>query len=121
MKITLYHNPKCSKSRQTLALLQDRGLEPEIIKYLETPPSAQQLKKICQLLDIEPQDLIRFKESAAKEAGLKKDDDRTSAQWLEIMVNQPILIERPIVVLEGTGAAIGRPPEAVLSLLDNIT
>lgn len=120
MKIIIYHNPKCSKSRQTLALLQERGLQPEIIKYLETPPSAQQLKKICQFLDVEPKDIIRFKEPTAKDAGLKKDDDRTSTQWLEIMANQPTLIERPIVVVEDLGAAIGRPPEAVLNLIDKI-
>ena len=113
MTTTIYHNPRCSKSRQTLGLLQDRGIEPEIIEYLVTPPSADELKTILGLLGKGPRDLMRKKE--AKEAGLDNpdlDDDALIAG----MVANPIVIERPIVV-NGGKAALGRPPESVLEIL----
>ncbi len=115
MSVTIYHNPRCSKSRQTLALLRDRGIEPQIIEYLKTPPSAEELKDILRLLGRSPRELMRRKEDAYREAGLDNaalDDDALIAA----MVEHPILIERPIV-LAGGRAALGRPPEAVLDIL----
>ncbi len=115
--LTLYHNPRCSKSRQTLQLLTDRGLAPEVVRYLETPPDAAELEGLCAALGIEPTGLVRFKEDTARALGLSPRDDRPRAEWLRLLAENPVLIERPIVVV-GTRAAIGRPPEAVLPLLD---
>ncbi len=115
MRVKIYHNPRCGKSRQTLQLLQAQGLEPEVIEYLKTPPSAEELNDILQKLGMEPRELIRKKEAAYKENGL--DDQSLDRQALiNGMVNNPILIERPIVVANNK-AAIGRPPEAVLAIL----
>ncbi len=115
MNITIYHNPRCSKSRQTLALLQERGLEPEIIEYLKTPPDKPTLEKILSLLDIEPRQLMRRKESAYKELALD-DDSLGNDELIKAMIDNPVLIERPIVLANGK-AAIGRPPENVLEIL----
>ena len=113
--LKIYHNPRCSKSRETLQLLKDRGIEPEIIEYLKTPPSAQELEDILQKLGLEPRDLIRKKETAYQDSGL--DDKSLDRQALiNGMVEHPVLIERPIVVANDK-AAIGRPPEAVLAIL----
>ena len=110
---TIYHNPKCSKSRQTLALLGGRGIEPEIIEYLKTPPTAAELKNILAMLGKAPRDLLRTKN--AKEAGL--DDPALDDEALiKAMVANPIVIERPIVVNNGK-AALGRPPESVVDIL----
>lgn len=115
MHVTIYHNPRCSKSRQTLKLLQSKGIEPEIIEYLKTPPGKTTLKKLLSMLDMEPRDLMRKKESAYREAGL--DDTSLSRDALiDAMVKHPILIERPIVVANNK-AALGRPPEKVLEIL----
>ena len=113
--VTIYHNPRCSKSRQTLSLLTDQGVEPTIVEYLDTPPDAATLKKIIKMLGIRPIDLIRTKESPFKELNLaaKADDDDA---LIEAMVANPILIERPIVVA-GNQARLGRPPEDVLEIL----
>jgi arsenate reductase len=115
MSVKIYHNPRCGKSRQTLQLLQEQGIDLEIIEYLKTPPSADELNDILQKLGMEPRDLMRKKEAEYKANGL---DDQTLDQQALIngMVNHPILIERPIVVT-GDKAAIGRPPEAVLAIL----
>ena len=110
---TIYHNPRCSKSRQTLALLEERGIEPEIIEYLVTPPSVEELRNILGLLGKGPRDILRKKE--AKEAGLDDpglDDDAL----IKAMIANPSVIERPIVVNNGK-AALGRPPESVLEIL----
>ena len=112
MSVTIYHNPRCSKSRQTLQLLQDKGVEPEIIEYLKTPPTAPELDDILQKLAIEPRDLMRRKEGAYKENGLD-DDGLSREQLIAGMAQYPILIERPIVLANGK-AALGRPPEEVL-------
>lgn len=112
----LYHNPRCSKSRQTLQLLMDHGVEPEIILYLESPPSSSTLDALCKALGKAPQDIIRFKESVAKELGISAKDERPRAEWLKLMSENPALIERPIAV-KGKQAALGRPPEDVLQLL----
>ena len=115
MSVKIYHNPRCSKSRQTLALLEERGVEAEVIRYLETPPSAAALKSILKALGMNPRDLIRKKETAYKELGLA-DESMTDAALVNAMAENPILIERPIVV-NGARAAIGRPPESVLEIL----
>lgn len=115
MNVVIYHNPRCSKSRQTLALLQDRGIEPTTIEYLETPPDKKRLKELLGMLGLAPRQLMRTKEKIYKEAGL--DDPQLSDDaLLAAMVEHPILIERPIVVANGR-AAIGRPPENVLEIL----
>jgi arsenate reductase (glutaredoxin) len=114
--VQIYHNPRCSKSRETLALLNDRGQEPEIIEYLKTPPTEAELDQICQKLNLEPQNLIRHKESIFAELGLSLKDKHSRQEWIKIIIQNPILLERPIVV-SGERAAIGRPPENVLALL----
>ncbi len=115
MKVTIYHNPKCSKSRQTLELLRGRGIEPEIIEYLKTPPAKSTLKNILKLLKLEPRELMRNNEEAYKTA--KLDNPRlTRDELIAAMVEHPVLIERPIVLANGK-AAIGRPPENVLEIL----
>jgi arsenate reductase len=110
----MYHNPECSKCKNALALLEEKGIVPEIIKYLETPPSADELKKVVKKLGIAPLDLVRKKERIFKESyfGKELSDD----EWIEVLITHPILIERPIVI-EGNRAIIGRPPVKVLDLL----
>lgn len=113
--VTIYHNPRCSKSRQTLALLEEQGIEPQIVKYLEDTPNADELKAVLAKLGISARDLLRKKEAEYKEAGLDNDglsDDDVIAKMIEF----PKLIERPIVV-KGDAARIGRPPESVLEIL----
>ncbi len=115
MAIIMYHNPRCTKSRQTLQLLKDQGIEPEIIEYLKTPPSQQTLADILEMLGMEARELMRRKESVYKEKHL--DDPQLCRDALiAAMVENPILIERPIVV-HGKRAAVGRPPENVLEIL----
>jgi len=115
MKVTIYHNPRCSKSRQTLQLLRDRGVEPEIVEYLASPPSAAEMKNILALLGKEPRDLMRRKEAPYAALGLA-DDSNSADDLIAAMLAEPILIERPIVV-SGGAAVLGRPPENVLKLL----
>ena len=115
MKVTIYHNPRCSKSRQTLELLYQQGIEPEIIEYLKTPPDKSTLKKILKLLNIKPRELMRIREPVYKEAGLN-NDGLNDDQLLTALLENPVLIERPIVLANGK-AAIGRPPESVLAIL----
>lgn len=115
MSVTIYHNPRCSKSRQTLELLQEKGIEPEIVEYLKTPPSMQDLTNILRMLGFEPRDLMRKKEDPYKANGLD-DDSLSRDQLIQAMHDNPVLIERPIVV-KGKKAAVGRPPESVLDIL----
>lgn len=113
--VTIYHNPRCSKSRQTLQLLEARGVKPKIVEYLKEPPSSAELKAILKKLGMKPRDLLRQGEARYAELGLKEralSDDAL----IELMVENPILIERPIVV-SGNKAAIGRPPETVREIL----
>jgi len=110
---TIYHNPRCSKSRQTLALLDERGIEPDIIEYLVTPPSIEELTNILAMLGLGPRDLLRKKD--AKEAGLD-DPGLDDAVLIKAMVANPIVIERPIVINNGK-AALGRPPESIDEIL----
>ncbi len=112
--VTIYHNPRCSKSRQTLQLLIDRGIEPVVVLYLETPPDVPVLRDIVTKLGIEPAALVRQKDRRA--LGLPETDDRE--ELLQQMAANPQIIERPIV-LSGTRARLGRPPEQVLEILDS--
>lgn len=113
--VVIWHNARCSKSRQTLALLEERGLSPKIVKYLEEPPTAAELERVLGLLDVAPRELMRKKEAAYGELGLG-DEGKTRGELIAAMVENPTLIERPLVVV-GDAAALGRPPENVLSIL----
>ncbi|RMH20384.1 MAG: arsenate reductase (glutaredoxin) [Gammaproteobacteria bacterium] len=115
MTVTIYHNPRCSKSRQTLQLLRDRGIEPTIIEYLKTPPDAKQLRAILNMLGLSPRELMRKKEPEYRDLGLD-GDHLTDEALIEAMISHPRLMERPIVIAEGR-AALGRPPEKVLEIL----
>ncbi len=115
MTVTIYHNPRCSKSRQTLALLEGRGVNPKIVLYLETPLSVNEIKAVLEKLGKSPRDIMRKGEASYKELNLG-DAEKTDAELINAMVDNPILIERPIVV-SGGRAAIGRPPELVLEIL----
>ncbi len=115
MATTIYHNPKCSKSCRTLGMLQEKGIEPEIIEYLKTPPDAATLDGLLKKLGREPRELMRKKEAPYKQLGL--DDEGLSRDALiKAMIENPILIERPIVVKDGN-VRLGRPPEDVLNIL----
>ena len=113
-EVTMYHNPQCSKSRQTLALLSEQGVEPDVVEYLKTPLDAKTLDALLQKLGLEPRELMRTKEDEYAALGLAEVTDRT--QLIQAMVEHPILIERPIVV-KGNQARLGRPPEQVLDIL----
>ena len=115
MSVTIYHNPRCSKSRQTMALLTEKGIEPEIIEYLQTPPDAATLDDLLKQLDLEPRQLMRRKEKPYTELRLD-DESLDRAALIQAMIDHPILIERPIVV-SGDEVRLGRPPEAVLEIL----
>jgi len=115
MSVTIYHNPRCGKSRQTLQLLKDQGIEPVIIEYLKTPPTAKELDGILQKLGMEPRDLMRKSEAEYKNLTLG-DAELDRQTLIQAMVEHPILIERPIV-LANCKAAVGRPPENVLAIL----
>ncbi len=115
MSVTIYHNPRCSKSRQTLALLTDRGLTPNVVEYLNDAPSQDELRDVLAKMGKRPRDIIRRGEAVYKELGLA-DTDLSDDALITAMAGHPILIERPIVV-NGDKAAIGRPPEAVLEIL----
>lgn len=115
MSLSIYHNPRCSKSRQALKLLEEKGVQPEIVKYLDTPPDHATLARILEMLGLEPRELMRNKEKEYKELGLN-DPRLTREQLIDAMVAHPRLIERPIVIKDGK-AALGRPPESVLEIL----
>ncbi|AZZ98725.1 arsenate reductase (glutaredoxin) [Pseudoalteromonas sp. R3] len=115
MSVTIYHNPRCSKSRETLALLESRDVQPEVVEYLKTPINEDTLSALLQKLGFtSAHQLVRSKETLYKELGLSKDSDE--ARIRQAMLENPKLIERPIVV-KGDKAAIGRPPESVLDIL----
>jgi len=113
---TIYHNPRCSKSRQTLALLEERGIHCHVVKYLDEPPSAETLLGVLEALGLRPYELLRRGESEFK--ALDITAETSDVVVINAMATHPILIERPIVVV-GTRAAIGRPPESVLALFDD--
>lgn len=112
--LTIYHNPRCSKSRETLALLREHNAEPEIVDYLKDPPSKDQLRELIRMLGGDAHALLRTKEAPYKELGLSPSSSADAI--VNAIVQHPVLLERPIVV-RGGKAAIGRPPENVLSLL----
>jgi len=112
--ITLYHNPRCSKSRAALALLQERGVEAQVVLYLKTPPTRAELAAIVKKLGVKPEAIVRTGEEVYKEK--YKGKAMTDAQWLDALAANPILIERPIA-LKGEQAVMGRPPENVLKLI----
>ncbi|WP_291186947.1 arsenate reductase (glutaredoxin) [Dokdonella sp.] len=114
-KIVILHNPRCSKSRAALALLQERGIEPEVVDYLATPPSTHEIERILGKLDLPPRALMRRDEPDYAELNLD-DPSLSRAQLVAAMQEHPRLIQRPIVLANGK-AAIGRPPENVLSIL----
>lgn len=115
MEITIYHNPRCSKSRQTLALIEEAGYEPNIVKYLEDPLTASDIQTLMTRLGVgDPQEIMRKNETIYKELGLKDETD--PATLLKAIVDNPKLLERPIVV-RGKKAIMGRPPENVKDLL----
>ena len=113
-KFIIYHNPRCRKSRETLALLQENGIEPEVVRYLDTPPGTDDLKLIVAKLDVPVKDIVRKEEKAYKEK--YKDSDFNDDEWLQILSEEPKLIQRPIV-LKGASGMVGRPPENVLKLI----
>ncbi len=113
MSLKIFHNPRCTKSRLTLSLLQDRGLNPEVVEYLQTPPTKAELSEIVKMLGLRPHDIARKKEASDADIDLSSIKD---SELISAMVENPIVIERPIVVHNGK-AAIGRPPENVLEIL----
>lgn len=115
MSVTIYHNPRCSKSRQTLSLLQEKNININVIEYLKTPPDIPQLKQILKQLGYEPRQLMRKSEQIYKNLDLG-NENKTAEDLVNAMAQNPILIERPIV-LSGDKAAIGRPPESVFNIL----
>ena len=112
--VTIYHNPRCGKSRSALTLLEEKGVRPHIVEYLKTAPTKEELRSILKKLGMGPEQLVRKGENVYKEKFAGKQ--MTDEQWLEALAKNPILIERPIVV-KGHRAVIGRPPENVLELL----
>lgn len=114
-EITIYHNPRCSKSRETLALLHEYNVQPDIVLYLESPPSETELKAILTKLGMAPRELMRKGENAYKEGNLG-DTELSDNELIAAMIASPILIERPIVV-SGSAAKIGRPPKQVLEIV----
>ena len=116
MTVTIYHNPACSNSRNTLAMIRQRGGEPEIIEYLKTPPGRVRLAELVQALGISPRELLRDKEKSYAELGLA-DPKWSDDELIDFMIEHPILIQRPIVV-SPKGVRLCRPPELVLDMLD---
>lgn len=120
-KSTLYHNPRCSKSRQTLELLKQNNVDVTIVEYLKTPPNAERIQEILSLLNFEPRQLMRKGEDAYRELSLD-DESLNDEQLITAMVSHPKLIERPILIVEdanhGSKAAVGRPPENVLTIIN---
>ncbi|WP_319379656.1 arsenate reductase (glutaredoxin) [Thiomicrorhabdus sp.] len=117
--VTLYHNPRCSKSRESYKLLQEKFQDSEIeeIRYLEKTPDLATLQQLCKMLEMQPSELVRKKEALYKELGLHTRNDIDEQEWLEILTQNPKLIERPIIVI-GSKAVLGRPPENIHKLLN---
>lgn len=115
-QLTIYHNPRCSKSRQTLALLEQNGVQPDVVHYLDTPPEPERIRELLRLLGISARQLLRTKEAPYQELGLG-DPEKSEAELIAAMAEHPILIERPIVAAADR-AIIGRPPENALSLIE---
>lgn len=116
MKAIIYHNPRCSKSRQTLQILNDNKLETEIVLYKQAGVGKEVLTELLQKLGCKAQEIIRFKDAKTKALGITIKDSKTQEEWIELMQQNPEIIERPIVVV-GNRAVMGRPPEKVLELI----
>lgn len=116
MKAVIYHNPRCSKSRASLAILHAAGIDVEEVRYLENPPSKSKLKELCQQMNLQPFDIVRTGEALFKELRLSKNEIKTDEEWLDILIANPKLIERPIVQI-GNQAVLGRPPENIQTLI----
>lgn len=114
--VTIYHNPRCSKSRQTLQLLEDQGITPIIIDYMDEPPNKETLQGLVALLGLPVRDLLRTTEQVFKDAGLD-ENDLTDDDIYEALCECPSLLQRPIVIVDDSRAALGRPPESVLEIL----
>ncbi|MBA1421061.1 MAG: arsenate reductase (glutaredoxin) [Epsilonproteobacteria bacterium] len=112
--VTIWHNPRCSKSRNAVALLEEQGVEAEVVKYLETPPSKDEIVEVLKMLGISARELMRTKEDIYKELGLKDVSDEDAL--IDAMVAHPKLIERPVVIKDGK-AVIGRPIENIVEIL----
>jgi arsenate reductase len=115
MSLVIYHNPRCSKSRQALEILLGKGLKPQVINYLENPPSEAEIQQILEKLNLPPEELFRTKEDLYSELGLK-NKSLSRNELVAILAKNPILIERPIVI-NGSRAVLGRPPENVLKIV----
>ena len=115
VKARIYHNPRCSKSRATLALLEERGIDVEVVEYLSARPTADEIRRLLKMLGLAPIDIVRRSEPAFRESGL--DSESPDEELIALLAREPIVIERPIVVV-GRKARLGRPPENVLELLD---
>ncbi len=111
----IYHNPRCRKSREALNIIQNHGIEPEVVLYLETPPSRKEIKDVLEKLNMSPIDLVRKEEKLYKES--YRDKEYSDEEWIRILADNPKLIQRPVVV-KGKKAIIGRPPESVHVLLN---
>lgn len=114
--VTIYHNPRCSKSRQTLQLLEDNQIHPQIIEYMKDPPDRETLEHIVNLLNIPIRQLLRSNEQVFKDAGLD-ETDLSDDELLDALSQCPTLLQRPIVIVDDKKAALGRPPESVLEIL----
>jgi arsenate reductase len=114
MQAKIYHNPRCSKSRATLALLTERGIDTEVVEYLQQPPSAADIRSLLQKLGLKAAEIVRAGESAFRDSGLSADSP--DADLIALMAREPVVIERPIVIV-GDRACLGRPPENVLELI----
>lgn len=115
IKAVIYHNPRCSKSRTSLAILEEKGFEIEEIHYLDTPPSKETLALLCQMMNVKPYEIIRKGETLFKQLGLNQNESKSDEEWLEFLISHPQLIERPIVKI-GDKAIMGRPPENILQI-----
>ena len=115
-KNLFYHNPRCRKSREGLQLVEGKNIKFEVVEYLNDPPTKEELKSILESLGKKPLDVMRTQEKVFKELGLSKKDERADAEWIQLMVKNPILIERPILVYNNR-AALGRPPEDLLKII----
>ncbi len=113
----IYHNPRCSTSRSVLTLIRERGIDVEVVDYQKTPLTVDELDALCRKLNLSPERIIRSGETRFRELGLSLDDGKSCAEWLKILADNPVLIQRPIVV-SGDRAIIGRPIESVLPFLD---
>lgn len=112
----IWHNPRCTKSREALALVRDAGVEPRVRRYLDDPPTAAELRQVLAVLGMQPWEVVRFGEQAARDLGLRDRPREDSEAWIELLVATPRLIERPIVI-DGDRGVVGRPPENVTALL----